>query len=57
MDNKESAQNLFDKAIEALMTTGMKKVEFRWNGLEVSAYWAGSVLRIDVKGLNPYEYK
>lgn len=57
MDNKGSAQNLCNKAIEALITTEMKKVEFWWNGLEVSAYWAGSVLRIDVKGLNPYEYK
>lgn len=52
MADKESAQNLFDKAVEALMS-GMKKVEFSWNGTEIVAYWAGTILRIDIKGLSP----
>jgi sulfatase maturation enzyme AslB (radical SAM superfamily) len=41
---------IVDKAIN-LLKDGAKKVEFEWQGAEVTAYWVNKILRIDVKGL------
>lgn len=42
--------NIIDKAV-SLLKDGAKRVDFEWEGNSVVAYWAGTVLRIDVKGL------
>ncbi|GEA15547.1 hypothetical protein E308F_17910 [Moorella sp. E308F] len=45
---------IIDQAIN-LLKDGAKKVEFEWQGTEVTAYWVNNVLRIDVKGLKGVE--
>ena len=42
--------DLTTKAI-ILLQDGAKKVEFDWDGLEVTAYWVKDLLRIDIKGV------
>lgn len=42
--------SIIDKAIE-LLKDGAKKVDFDWHGANVTAYWVGPVLRIDIKNL------
>lgn len=46
--------SIIDKAIK-LLQDGARKVEFEWQGAEVTAYWVNNVLRIDVKGLKGVE--
>lgn len=45
-------KDLLQIAFDAL-NKGMKKIEFQWNGLNVTAYWVKDLLRIDVKGAKP----
>jgi len=41
--------NIIEKAL-ALLKDGAKRVDFDYEGKHVTAYWAGTVLRIDIKG-------
>ncbi len=43
--------NIIDRAL-SLLKDGAKKVEFEWEGKAISAYWAGTIIRIDIKGVN-----
>ncbi len=42
--------DFLDKVIN-MLKDGAKRVDFQWNGHEVSAYWVGHDIRIDIKGL------
>lgn len=51
---KDIEQEVLDNvgvAVRLLLNSGMKKVEYELPQFTVLGYWAGTVLRIDVKGL------
>ena len=39
------------KIVEEFMASGAKKWEGEWNAFEYKIYWAGTIIRIDLKAM------